>query len=92
MSKKNKRSVTIAGHRTSVSLEAEFWAELTAISQNEDLPIGKLISKIDENNPNNLSSALRLYVLADLKNRLALKNKKRRRPYSWLTHIRPKFC
>ena len=75
MSKKNKRSVTIAGHRTSVSLEAEFWAELTAISQNEDLPIGKLISKIDENNPNNLSSALRLYVLADLKNRLALKNK-----------------
>lgn len=75
MSKKNKRSVTIAGHRTSVSLEAEFWAELTAISQNEDLPLGKLISKIDENNPKNLSSALRLYVLADLKNRLALKNK-----------------
>ncbi|MEK9692722.1 MAG: ribbon-helix-helix domain-containing protein [Rhodospirillaceae bacterium] len=77
MSKKNKRSVTIAGHRTSVSLEAEFWAELTVISQNEDLPLGKLISKIDENNPNNLSSALRLYVLADLKNRLALKDRNR---------------
>ena len=77
MSKKNKRSVTIAGHRTSVSLESEFWAELTAISQNEALPLGKLISKIDKDNPNNLSSALRLYVLADLKNRLALKNRKR---------------
>ena len=75
MSKKNKRSITIAGHRTSVSLEAEFWAELRAISQNEGLPLGKLISKIDENSSNNLSSALRLYVLADLKNRLALKNK-----------------
>ena len=77
MSRKNKRSVTIAGHRTSVSLEPEFWAELTVISLNEDLPLAKLISKIDENNPNNLSSALRLYVLADLKNRLALKDRNR---------------
>lgn len=62
-----KRSITIAGHRTSISLEPEFWAELTAIAALEKLSLNKLVTKIDLERGGNLSSALRLYVLRHLK-------------------------
>jgi predicted DNA-binding ribbon-helix-helix protein len=61
-----KRSVTIAGHRTSVSLEPEFWQALTDIASARERPLARLIDEIDkrEGRDKNLSSALRLFVLA----------------------------
>jgi predicted DNA-binding ribbon-helix-helix protein len=62
-----KRSVTIAGHRTSISLEDEFWSELIRIAADRNMSMNSLISSIDEARGTNLSSAIRLHVLADLK-------------------------
>ena len=64
-----KRSVTISGHRTSISLEDEFWAELVDIAKRRDLSLNAMITLIDEDRETNLSSAIRLFVLATLKNR-----------------------
>ena len=62
-----KRSVTIAGHRTSISLEDEFWSELVRIAAERKTSLNSLISDIDDGRTTNLSSAIRLHVLADLK-------------------------
>lgn len=61
-----KRSVTIAGHTTSVSLEEPFWAALRSIAKSEGRSLAALIADIDERRGTNLSSALRLYVLDKL--------------------------
>ena len=58
-----KRSVTIAGHATSVSLEKPFWEALKDIAQARNISVTKIVTEIDKNNPDNLSSALRCYVL-----------------------------
>jgi predicted DNA-binding ribbon-helix-helix protein len=59
-----KRSVMIAGHRTSVSLEAEFWEALQGIARAEGLSVQALIGRIDaERAGRNLSSAIRVHVL-----------------------------
>ena len=69
--KKLKRSVTISGHRTSVSLEADFWHALTEIAAELKRPLAKLIDEIDKRDgrSNNLSSALRVFVLAHYRKR-----------------------
>jgi predicted DNA-binding ribbon-helix-helix protein len=66
-----KRSVTIDGHRTSVSLEDAFWTELSAIAEARGLSLNALVGEIDHARaaPGNLSSTLRLYVLDELKTR-----------------------
>ena len=64
-----KRSVTIRGHRTSVSLEAPFWEALKEIAAAEGRSLGSLIAEVDEATDGNLSSALRLHVLAWLRAR-----------------------
>ena len=69
-----KRSVTIDGHRTSISLEDAFWAELSEISRARGLSLNALVAEIDHARsaglgPPNLSSALRLHVLDELKKR-----------------------
>ena len=65
-----KRSVSIAGHATSISLEEPFWTELKAIATRDGVSLSRLIRDIDDGRPaGNLSSALRLFVLADLKTR-----------------------
>jgi predicted DNA-binding ribbon-helix-helix protein len=66
-----KRSVTIDGHRTSVSLEDAFWHELAAIATARGVSLNALVAEIDHAraNPGNLSSALRLYVLDELRKR-----------------------
>ena len=65
-----KRSVTIDGHRTSVSLEDAFWAELSGIAEQRGLSLNALGGEIDHGrSPGNLSSALRLFVLDDLRKR-----------------------
>ncbi|MCE7027431.1 ribbon-helix-helix domain-containing protein [Jiella avicenniae] len=62
-----KRSVSISGHPTSISVEERFWQCLREIAAREDLPLARLIARIDaERDPAaNLSSAIRLYVLED---------------------------
>lgn len=58
-----KRSVTIAGHRTSISLEDAFWSALQRIARKRGLTLAALVSEIDGARGGNLSSALRVYVL-----------------------------
>ncbi|MET0746172.1 MAG: ribbon-helix-helix domain-containing protein [Microvirga sp.] len=59
-----KRSVSIAGHRTSISLEAPFWDALRAIAATRGMPIQALVGRIDaERDGQNLSSAIRVFVL-----------------------------
>jgi len=60
-----KRSVDIAGHRTSVSLEAPFWDALAAIAARRNTSVNQLIADIDKERTGNLSSALRVFVLKD---------------------------
>jgi predicted DNA-binding ribbon-helix-helix protein len=61
-----KRSVTIRRHRTSFSLEQPFYDDLIAIAAERSLSLAALVAEIDETRTRdaNLSSALRLYVLA----------------------------
>ncbi|MBW8907896.1 MAG: ribbon-helix-helix domain-containing protein [Mesorhizobium sp.] len=61
-----KRSVTIRGHRTSFSLEQPFYDDLIVIAAERSLSLAALVAEIDETRTRdaNLSSALRLYVLA----------------------------
>ncbi len=59
-----KRSLTIAGHRTSVTLEAEFWQALRDICRARGVSINQLATRIDaERGERGLSSALRVFVL-----------------------------
>ncbi|AUW60053.1 aryl-sulfate sulfotransferase [Sphingobium sp. SCG-1] len=63
-----KRSVTIAGHQTSISLEPLFWDNLRAVAEECALPLNALIAQIDVEriaapNPPNLASAIRLWLL-----------------------------
>jgi predicted DNA-binding ribbon-helix-helix protein len=65
MSTERKRSLSIAGHRTSVSLEDPFWEGLKRIAARDGKTLATLIAEIDSRRgDNNLSSALRLHVLA----------------------------
>jgi predicted DNA-binding ribbon-helix-helix protein len=64
-----KRSVRLAGHRTSVSVEEPFWSELGAIAKARGLSLDRLIAEIDRDRRGNLSSAIRLFVLAEIKAR-----------------------
>ena len=64
-----KRSVTIAGHETSISLEPIFWDALLREAAAAALPLNALIARIDaeriaETNPPNLASAIRVWLFA----------------------------
>ena len=61
-----KRSVDIAGHRTSVSIELPFWDALRDIAARKGTSVNALISSIDGERSGNLSSAIRIYVLREL--------------------------
>ncbi|MEE1657061.1 ribbon-helix-helix domain-containing protein [Microvirga sp. CF3062] len=66
-----KRSVSIAGHRTSISLEEPFWEGLREIAEREKRSVQSLIGRIDaERGEQNLSSAIRVFVLDDLRSQL----------------------
>jgi len=59
-----KRSIVIAGHKTSVSLEDAFWASLKDIAGTRNMTLSELVASIDaDRRQGNLSSAIRLYVL-----------------------------
>ncbi len=61
--KLRKRSVLIAGHHTSVSLENAFWAALKRIADGRGVSMNTLIADIDRGRSANLSSAIRVFVL-----------------------------
>ncbi len=58
-----KRSVRIAGHATSVSLEAPFWQALRALAARRGQSVNALLAAIDADRAGNLSSAIRVFVL-----------------------------
>lgn len=65
-----KRSIVIAGHKTSVSLEDEFWKGLKAIATDRGMTLSDLVSTIDTGRQHgNLSSAIRLFVLDHFRER-----------------------
>ena len=68
-----KRSVRIRGHQTSISLEDAFWRELVAIAGERELSLTALVAEIDASRSSrgNLSSALRLYVLEELRRKIS---------------------
>jgi predicted DNA-binding ribbon-helix-helix protein len=60
-----KRSFTIGGHRTSISLEAPFWDALKAAAIEDGVPMSQLIARIDKDRQGcGLSSAVRLWLFA----------------------------
>ena len=66
---RNKRSLTIARHRTSISLEEPFWTALGEIAKAQGKSVAGLVREIDErraaeNETRSLSASIRLYVLA----------------------------
>jgi predicted DNA-binding ribbon-helix-helix protein len=63
-----KRSVRIAGHATSISLEAAFWRALCDIAALREVPVNALVAAIDASRGGNLSSAIRLFVLDSARN------------------------
>lgn len=65
-----KRSLSIAGHRTSISLEEPFWRLLQAEAQEENLSVPALVERIDRARRGaNLSSAIRVHLLSSLMER-----------------------
>jgi predicted DNA-binding ribbon-helix-helix protein len=66
-----KRSVVIGGHKTSVSLEEPFWSEVRAIAEAEQITVSNLLRRIDRERSNaNLSSAIRVYVLEHVREKV----------------------
>jgi predicted DNA-binding ribbon-helix-helix protein len=75
-----KRSIVIAGHKTSVSLEDAFWTSLKDIASERDSTLSDLVASIDTGrHSGNLSSAIRLFVLDYYRNR-ASNNQDSREP------------
>jgi len=66
-----KRSLTLRGHRTSVSLEEEFWRAFREVAEEKSMPINALAAEIDEARgvEAGLASAIRLYVLRHYRDR-----------------------
>ncbi|SER51128.1 Ribbon-helix-helix domain-containing protein [Tranquillimonas rosea] len=67
-----KHSLTLKGHRTSVSLEDAFWQAFRDIADRDGRPLNDLAAEIDADRGTEcgLASAIRLYVLADMRRRL----------------------
>tara|TARA_R110000868_G_scaffold143253_1_gene361166 strand:+ start:3818 stop:4048 length:231 start_codon:yes stop_codon:yes gene_type:complete len=66
-----KRSVSISGHRTSISLEQPFWEALKEVACSADVSVNELVRRIDETRDaeGNLSGAVRVYVLRHFKDK-----------------------
>jgi predicted DNA-binding ribbon-helix-helix protein len=60
-----KRSIAVAGHRTSVSLENAFWLQLNELAAARGMSVARLVTEIDRMRAGNLSSAIRVYVLTE---------------------------
>lgn len=62
-----KRSVVVAGHRTSVSLENVFWEHLRSMAKARRISVNELVTEIDQSRDGSLSSAIRVFILEDLR-------------------------
>lgn len=62
-----KKSITLKKHRTSLSLEKEFWDTLDLIAKNKSCSLQKLISDIDVKRKSSLASSTRVFVIENLK-------------------------
>ncbi len=72
-----KRSVVLAGHKTSVSLEDAFWKSLKEIAGHRHMTLSALLAAIDgERQHGNLSSAIRLFVLNYYRDQLAIRDRR----------------
>jgi predicted DNA-binding ribbon-helix-helix protein len=72
MSRVLKRSIIIAGHKTSISLEDEFWNSFKEIARERGMTVAAMIGAIDDDRKHaNLSSAIRLFVLGVYRDQLA---------------------
>ncbi len=73
MTRPVKRSLTLNGHRTSVTLEDAFWRAFRAIAEAQDRPINALAAEIDaaRGPETGLATAIRLFVLSDFQARLS---------------------
>jgi predicted DNA-binding ribbon-helix-helix protein len=69
--KQVKRSVKIAGHATSVTLEPEFWDCLRELAEARGLSVNQMVAEIDRARGGNLSSAIRVFVLSEMKRQAA---------------------
>jgi predicted DNA-binding ribbon-helix-helix protein len=68
-----KRSIVVGGHKTSVSLEEAFWSGIKEIAGSRSITMSDLVSEIDrKRDQGNLSSAIRLQVLAHYRNQIPL--------------------
>jgi predicted DNA-binding ribbon-helix-helix protein len=68
----SKRSIVIAGHKTSVSVEDEFWNSLKEIARERNMTLAELVGAIDADRQHaNLSSAIRLFVLSVYRDQVA---------------------
>ena len=67
----HKRSLTIHGHRTSISLEEPFWVALNDIAKARKQSLASLVQMIDRERVGGLSSAIRVFILAELRHQLA---------------------
>ena len=66
-----KHSIVVGGHKTSVSLEDDFWEALKQIAARNRVTLSDLVGSIDsQRRHNNLSSSLRLFVLNDYRQRI----------------------
>jgi predicted DNA-binding ribbon-helix-helix protein len=65
-----KRSVVIAGRKTSISLEDEFWNGLKAIARHHQRTLSAVVGEIDQKRQGNLSSAIRVFVFGNLCNQI----------------------
>ena len=75
-----KRSVIRNGHKSSISLEDQFWDALREIAEQKDIAISTLVAAIDHNRTtSNLSSAIRVYVLDHFRHRDGSRNQGRDR-------------
>ena len=63
MAKITKRSIVLGGHKTSVSLEDDFWLSLKEIAMRDRVRVSALIARIDGERNGNLSSAIRTFIL-----------------------------
>lgn len=66
-----KRSLTIYGHRTSISLEEPFWIALQDIAKTRHQSLARLVQMIDQKRSGGLSSEIRLFVLAEYQQNIA---------------------
>jgi len=86
-----KRSIVVAGHKTSVSLEDAFWNGLKEIGKERHMTLSELVAEIDAQRHGNLSSALRLFVLEFYRTQLSHGKERRDGTHEMIGDTAPAF-